>query len=222
MRKKEFSRHLEQLTPQLKKQINIARKNKYFGWLDAKDLLQEVLLHLFLQVPKHYKKEKGSFKNYCMVAAKNRLKRLATEQYNHYKEIQVDWSGVCEHSHGESDQDDTTANVYALASKKIRIEQDTKRILFKAKLDELAKLDKDFQIISTIYRHDANRHSACKELKLSNASITKVYKRIRRYRTNLTITTNPVAEYIKNGVNVFSRDGISYNMKQTQPKLIKA
>jgi len=213
MRKKEFSCHLQELTPHLKKLINSMRRHKYFGYLDASDLLQETMMSLYLKVPKHYNKEKGSLKNYCLAAAANCIRRLANQQYRHQSEVSVDWSDVCEHSHGEADHNDTTKNIYSLAARKIKVDPDAKSTIFKVKLAELAKHNKDFEIVQTVHRHDTDRKAACKELGISNASITKVFKRVRRHKDSFTLTTNPVKEYIETGVNVFTRPCIDKNMQ---------
>lgn len=189
------------------------RRNKYFGILDASDLLQETMLSLYLKVPKHYDKTKGSLRNYCLAAAKNCIRRLANQQYRHQAEVSVDWHEICETSHGDATTDDTSANVYAQAVKKITVEPDAKSTLFKVRLAELAKHNKDFEIVQTVHKHDTDRKAACKELGISNASITKVFKRVRRHKSYFTLTDKPVKEYIETGVNVFTRPCIDKNMR---------
>ena len=213
MKKQEFSCHLQELTPSLKKLINSMRRTRYFGYLDASDLLQETMITLYMKVPKHYNKQKGSLKSYCLAAAKNCIRRIANRQYRYQSEIAVDWTGVYNQSHGKEDFNDTSKSVYAMAVKKTSVKPNTQKLLFKVKLDELAKINRDFEIIKVVHKHDTDRKAACKELGMSNASITKVFKRVRRYRDHLTLTANPVSEYAKNGVNAFTTPCIHNNMR---------
>jgi RNA polymerase sigma factor (sigma-70 family) len=212
MRKKEFSCHLKTLTPDLNKLIHSMRRNRYFGWMDRHDLLQEAMITLYMKVPKHYKKEKGSLKNYCLAAAKNCLRRIANQQYRHQQEMGVDWSKVCDRTHG-NDNSDLQSDLYTQASKKIRVEQDTKKVLFEVTLKELAKINNDFKILQSAYEHDSDRQALCKHLNISNATITKVYKRLRKHHHSFTITHTPMKEYVKNRVNGFNRKCINNNIR---------
>lgn len=200
MTHQEFSVHLTHLTPQIKKLIASARRKRFFGDFDADDIMQEVMMTLWMKIPRSYDESRGELKNYCIKSAYNCIKRIISRQYKKRLEVCVDWQEDFEHSTSCESQLSKSEHMQLVQMMKVNSKEHS--VLFRILLSQLSRHDNDFKIVEQLLKFDCNRQRVCKSLKRSNASLTKLFKRIRERCRNVLIV-DPLDAYIKNGVNVF-------------------
>lgn len=180
MRREVFSSHLISLTPDIKRMISSIKRKRFFGMYSDEDLLQEVLMRLWVKIPKLYKKEKGDLKKYCMAAAFNLIKRLANNEYEKTKNINVDWYWEFEHNTKDAKKfQKLPKDLHEQLISCVTRNSEKEEVLFSLKLDKFAELDKDFVLVKMLYDNNYDRKKVQKLLKKSNAYITKALNRIR-------------------------------------------
>jgi len=191
MKRSNFSVHLTELTPDIRKLISFLRRKRFFGIHDANDLFQEVMLTLWMNVPKHYSKKKGKLKPYCMTAAFRCIQRIANKEYKMQYHIPVKWQTEFEHNHGELPED-----IHDSLVKIMKVTDERKTILFRVKVDQLLEYNKQYTLIKLLYEHDGNRKVICKMMNRSNACITKMIERLKRRRYELSIPDNIMSAFV--------------------------
>jgi len=168
-----FSCHLLQMEPDLKRLINKLKQRRFFGIHNNNDLLQEVMLRLWMKVPKLYDEKKGELKSYCMTAAYYCLQTIANKESNiyfNYEHYSIEQCFQSYQNDSSIDLGRTLITTYDIDNKK--------HVMINLYLDDLIKLDDRFGIVKLLYEHDGCRKTVCKIIKRSNVYITKLRTRL--------------------------------------------
>ncbi len=177
--KKKLSYHLTKYMPEIERLIKRKRRRLYFGIYQngkhgIEDLLQEVLLDLWIRVPAGFDGDKGKLKSYCLTIANHFLTRFA------YREADIKERSFISLNERDVDAIRGTDRLSKSIINAIKVPCKKSEILLKVKLEDFAKKNRAMEVVRMIHECEGDRNIARKRLGISNPYITKITKGLKR------------------------------------------
>lgn len=175
--KEEFTFHLMSYRPEIKRLARYLKTRRYFSYFDADDLLQDAMMSCWMRVPRNFNGDMNKLKGYCMRICFNHMWRIANRHSKDIKLKSIDWQ--LDFENDVENKSSEHKDVIELIKTEYKTHSSKDDVLFKVKIKDLVKLDKDFSIIEIMYENSYNRKTVTKVIGRSNSYITKLLTKIR-------------------------------------------